>query len=432
MGPDPGIGGGMAASLAALLVSPLAERYRLDVIPTYRGQQPLQRLLVYCAALLRLLGWRLRGRGRIVHIHATVRGSAYRKAVCVLVAKALGCRVVLQIHSGPGDVAKFRHRLGRARLGLLRAAIGAADVVLAVSAASARALYEAGAPGEIGVVPNAAPPVVEDEKEGSASGEVQALYLGGFANPIKGGEVLVEALETATAAEPRLRATLAGPGEPPPSLAALSAATPAVAWSGWLDPDEKAELLRSTEIFLMPSLSEGLPMALLEAMAHGIAIVATEVGGVPEVLEDGVEGLLVAPDDPGAIAEALGRLVADAGLRDRLGAAARERARWPAASARSTPASAPELALPAAPPARPGRAPAPAARTPCPGPGSRRARWPAPPCPRAPGPSPAPPAPASARPGARRRARRGRSGGARRGACGPPGWSRGSSRRRRG
>ena len=109
MGPDPAIGGGMAAALRGLLGSPLGERYQLDVVPTYRGTPtPLApRSRSSAGALLRLIAWSLRGRGRIVHVHATVRGSMYRKSVCVLVAKALRRRVVFHVHSGAGDIAAF-------------------------------------------------------------------------------------------------------------------------------------------------------------------------------------------------------------------------------------------------------------------------------------------------------------------------------------
>jgi glycosyltransferase involved in cell wall biosynthesis len=323
MGPDPGLGGGMAAALRALLVSPLATDYRLDVIPTYRGSAPLRRLAVYCGALARLVWWSLRGRGRVVHVHATVRGSAYRKAVCVLLAKALRRRVVLQVHSGAGDIAAFRAGRGWLSLALLGAAFDRADAVLAVSAASAEALRAAGAAAEIEVVPNAAPPVVDFEREEPAGGEVRVAYLGGFANPAKGGDVLVEAL--ALAAAPQLRVTLAGPGEPPPAATALVSREPGVSWAGWLGEGEKDELLRSSQVFVMPSRSEGLPMALLEAMAYGLAVLATEVGGIPEIVEPGVDGLLVAAEEPRALADALVSLGGDPALRERLGEGARRR-----------------------------------------------------------------------------------------------------------
>jgi glycosyltransferase involved in cell wall biosynthesis len=325
MGPAPEIGGGMAASLAALLASPLGRRYRLDVVATYRGRQPLRRLGVYCLALARLLAWGLRRRGSVVHVHATVRGSAYRKSVCVLLAKLLRRRVVLQVHSGPGDIVSFRAGLGRPSLALFGRALAAADAVLAVSAASATALAEAGVEAEIEVVPNPAPPAPDFVRAEPGDGTVRVAYLGGFANPVKGGEALLEALGATVAEEPRLRVTLAGPGELPDRGRALCEGA-AVEWAGWLDAAAKDALLRDAPVFVMPSLSEGLPMALLEAMAYGMAPVATRVGGIPELVEDGVEGLLVEPGDPAALAAALRQLVAEPELRARLAAGARARA----------------------------------------------------------------------------------------------------------
>jgi glycosyltransferase involved in cell wall biosynthesis len=83
---------------------------------------------------------------------------------------------------------------------------------------------------------------------------------------------------------------------------------------------------------VLASHHEGLPNAVLEAMAAGLPTVATAVGGVPELIEDGVTGLLVPPRDPAALAEALARISADGPLRRRMGAAARERVAdlgWP-------------------------------------------------------------------------------------------------------
>jgi glycosyltransferase involved in cell wall biosynthesis len=328
--PDPAIGGGMAEAMRGLLASPLADAFRLELLPTYRGPRPLRRVAVFAAALVRLCAWSLRGRGRVVHVHATVRGSAYRKAVCVLLADLLRRRVVLQVHSGAGDIAAFRARLGGLRLALIGAALRRADAVLAVSEASAAALRAAGVgesvAAEIGVVPNAAPQVDPFERVEPEGGPVRVVYLGGFANPAKGGDVLTEALALVLAREAPIEVALAGPGEPPPETAALIAAQPALRWLGWLDAEAKDRLLRESPVFVMSSRSEGLPMALLEAMAYGMAVVATAVGGIPEVVEDGVDGLLVAPERPDVLAEALVGLAADPVLREGLGRAARDRA----------------------------------------------------------------------------------------------------------
>jgi glycosyltransferase involved in cell wall biosynthesis len=74
----------------------------------------------------------------------------------------------------------------------------------------------------------------------------------------------------------------------------------------------------------MPSRWEGLPMALLEAMACGKPCVVTSVGGIPSVIDDGANGLMVPPEQPQAMADALARVMADASLQASLGATARE------------------------------------------------------------------------------------------------------------
>lgn len=96
-----------------------------------------------------------------------------------------------------------------------------------------------------------------------------------------------------------------------------------VAFRGRFRPDDLGSLMAETDVVALPSLTEGMPLALFEAMAYGKAIVATRVGGVPELIRHEETGLLVEPDDPGAIAGALARLHRERELRTALGVAAR-------------------------------------------------------------------------------------------------------------
>jgi glycosyltransferase involved in cell wall biosynthesis len=194
-----------------------------------------------------------------------------------------------------------------------------ADRVLSVSENGAETLRRLLVDVEISVVPNAPPPV-SARHEWSAGKDATALYLGGFEDPAKGGEALLEALPLLREASPATSVVLAGPGEPPREPGRNAR------WEGWLDPEGKASALAAAEIFVLPSISEGRPVALLEAMASGLAIVATRVGAVPEVLTDDVDAALVGPGDPAGLAAAIAAVASDPERRRRLGEAAAERA----------------------------------------------------------------------------------------------------------
>jgi glycosyltransferase involved in cell wall biosynthesis len=162
---------------------------------------------------------------------------------------------------------------------------------------------------------------------GARADEVLLLAVGNL-YPIKGHLILFEALAQLDAAGVQAwRVAIAGRGREKPEFQRV------VRELGIADRvhllghrDDVPDLLAAADVFAMPSLVEGFPLALLEAMYAGKPIVASAVGGIPEAIKAGEQGLLTPPGDPAALAEALGRLVKDPGLRERLGIAARRRA----------------------------------------------------------------------------------------------------------
>ena len=146
----------------------------------------------------------------------------------------------------------------------------------------------------------------------------------GLLRKVKGQHVLVEAVASLLGRYPRLRLVLIGSGDEEAALVELADALGVrqqVSLLGWRT-DAQA-LLPALDIYVQPSLSEGLPIALLEAGAAGLPSVATSAGGMGEVIVEGETGLLVAPGDAAALAGALTRLIDDPELGRRLGANAR-------------------------------------------------------------------------------------------------------------
>lgn len=145
---------------------------------------------------------------------------------------------------------------------------------------------------------------------------------------LKGPAVLMEAFGAASREFPRVRLRLAGEGSQRREVEARAAALGVADRYDYVGvysrPEERAAFMRGLDVFVMPSFTEGTPNSVIEAMAYGLPVVASDVGGIPDVL-DTDSGVLVPPGDAAALAEALLRLARDADLRARMGKAARAR-----------------------------------------------------------------------------------------------------------
>ncbi len=168
-----------------------------------------------------------------------------------------------------------------------------------------------------GVTPSryAAPPAPPTDR-------LRLVFVGRL-TAIKGLRVLMDALERARAVNPAIDLTLIGDGEDRPWVEAEAARLGGVTCLGFRSQAEVAAALADHDAFVLPSFAEGVPVVLMEAMASRRPVIATRVGGVAELVEDGQSGLLVAPGDAQALSQAILRLADDADLRVRMGAAGR-------------------------------------------------------------------------------------------------------------
>jgi glycosyltransferase involved in cell wall biosynthesis len=145
--------------------------------------------------------------------------------------------------------------------------------------------------------------------------------------PEKGHDTLIDAVPRVLAAHPDAEFIVAGDGPLAPALAARARSRGVAHRVSFLGrSDDVSALLAASDIFVLPSRSEALPNAVIEAMAAGLPIVASRVGGIPELITPGVNGHLVPPGDPPALAEAIVELMDRPSFAHALGWAARARA----------------------------------------------------------------------------------------------------------
>jgi colanic acid/amylovoran biosynthesis glycosyltransferase len=147
------------------------------------------------------------------------------------------------------------------------------------------------------------------------------LFVGRLA-AVKGLPILIDALRSLVPKIPGIELVVAGDGPDRASLEKLAAGLP-VRFLGYQSQTQVRDLLREAAAFVLPSFAEGVPVVLMEAMAAGVPVVATRIAGIPELVEDGVTGLLVPPGDAASLVDAMVRLLGDESLRARLIPAAR-------------------------------------------------------------------------------------------------------------
>ena len=298
--------------------------------PWFLGASPLHvgfSGLYLAGAMLKLLAARVSGVPSIAHINITGRGSTVRKVVLASLARGIGLRYLLHVHD-PDYAEEYRQR-GAFMRWMLTGIFRRAQRVLVLWARDREPLSKLLqlSQDRITVLHNAVPDPRPDMTKARQPGEPCHLLFLGHLSARKGVPELLRALASPALKSRCWRATLAGGGpiDEFRRLAIDLGIAQRIEFPGWLDQPQVRALFAEAEVLVLPSHAEGLAMAVLEGLSHGLAVVTTPVGAHEEVIEPDVSGILVPPGDVEALADALLRVIDNEPLRDRLRAGARHR-----------------------------------------------------------------------------------------------------------
>jgi glycosyltransferase involved in cell wall biosynthesis len=253
-------------------------------------------------------------------------GSFWRKSIIARMAHAFRVPVIMHLHGSQLHIFFDQQPPWRKRI--IRSQLESCFAVLVLSARWEQFVRGIAPKSHVVILPNYVPvPAQRNHIAQVNSGCV--FFFSGQIGSRKGVFDLLSAFRDARKVCPDIRLRIAGDGE-------LQQATmltrelrldDSVTFLGWLSAADIQRELGVAEVFVLPSHNEGLPMSLLEAMACGLPVVSTRVGGIPELVTDGVNGLLIVPGDVEALTRSIILLANEPSLRATLGECARETVR---------------------------------------------------------------------------------------------------------
>lgn len=320
VGPDLSLRGGIVSVVKGYLDAELPEKCeKFEYLSTGVGTGLASKCFAFARSLVSFS--RLLDSYEIVHLHMGPKGSFVRKSIMARIAKMRNKRVVLHEHSG-----EFARDFDNGNAFYRRNVLNAFSIVDKVIVLSEewREYFRENICDEskIYVLNNG---VALPDKVCKPAHNQDILFLGRL-DTRKSPDVLLRAAQPVLQRYPSAKLIFAGDGYPDRyrALADELCISDRCEFHDWVSGNEKEMLFNRAGIFCLPSKNEGMPMSVLEAMAHGIPVVSTDVGGIPQVICDGVSGFLMSVDDERTLTRLLMELEGSSILREKVGLAGRE------------------------------------------------------------------------------------------------------------
>jgi glycosyltransferase involved in cell wall biosynthesis len=325
LGPFPPTVGGIVYSIQNLLHSPLSRHYQFECLHTYsqKGGSPEYQNEGVPTKIFRLFFdflsfplFMMKRRPDFIHIHTSFgKWSFWRDSVYLLFSRLFRKRVLLQIHGGTLNEFLQRHpHLS----GLVIRMLKLASIIVVLSDQQFAPFREIGLNGKVRRIPNMfnskMMPDIHRVQQPFRMPENHRIVLMVAPHLFKekGVYEFVHAADWILRRYTRVVFVIVGSGGEEKNLKTLCGRkdlTAKIRFLGNLSHPDVLSLMTVSDIFVLPSWSEGFPMVVLEAMAAGLPVISTNVGALPEIINDGVQGYLVNPHDVESLRQRISRLL---------------------------------------------------------------------------------------------------------------------------
>jgi Glycosyltransferase len=291
----------------AILVNTLSKYYdKFNYVTSTRSNNIFLMSWYFINSIIKLIYYILFKRIEIVHIHGASYGSFFRKMILIHIASFFRVKIIYHIHGGGFKAFYKKYN----KYNIIKKTLKKVDVLFVLSNTWKSFFSEIIPPSRIFIINN----VIEKVKNPNLSirsvddSFVKFLFLGHIFDG-KGIFDLLHVIATnrIELLERNFQLFIGGSGETQrlQDVIETERLNELVRFEGWVSGEEKQKLLAECSVYVLPSYKEGLPISILEAMSYGRPVISTTIGGIPEIITSGYNGILITPGDSDAIFAAI-------------------------------------------------------------------------------------------------------------------------------
>lgn len=251
---------------------------------------------------------------KVIHAHSSFKGSFYRKALVIWIASLFKKKSIFHLHGSDFNIFYDQSPLIIQRL--ISMTLDKASLIIVLARQWKKDIEKICINPNIVILHN---PVVIKEPVPPRQQAVLSVLFMGLIGKRKGAYDLVEAATFLGDVQAQINLYGNGETEKLKQYAIEKHVEQCVQVNGWIAGDDVDKAYRQANVYVLPSYNEGLPMSILEAMSYGLPVISTTIGGIPDAVENGVNGYLIEPGDARALAEKIGALANDPALRKKMG-----------------------------------------------------------------------------------------------------------------